>query len=125
MAKDITLGNPNGSSGCSNFVRGADNDVSFDDTGAHGVMTSVIERKGSNPFDASHGSNLYKLRSLSTRTPSEAEAEALDATQSLEDSSEIQQVDAVASTDTSTGRLYLDVSWKSGTGENQTSTTEV
>ncbi len=117
---DITLGNQNAANSCFNFVIGPDGDVQFDDTEAHAVMTSVIERKGSYWADRSHGSDLYKLRSLTSRTPSQAEAEALAATQSLEDSFAIQLVQAEASVSkTSRNRLNLDVRWKNGTGERQ------
>lgn len=117
---DISLGNQNATSGCFNFVRGADGDVQFDDTEAHAVMTSVIERKNSYWADRSHGSNLYKLRSLTTRTPSQAVAEALDAVQSLEDTFAIQQARAEAAVAKGKlNRLNLDVSWKNGSGEKQ------
>lgn len=126
MGKDLTLGARSDETGRFNFVRGADGDVSFDETGAHEVMTSIIERKGTNPFDRSHGSRLWKLRSLTSRTPSQAEAEALDATKSLEDAEEIQAVEAFAEADPRAGnRLQLEVSWKPGTGERQSVTTEV
>ncbi len=117
---DITLGNQNEANGCFNFVRGADGDVQFDDTEAHAMMTSVIERKKSYWADRSHGSNLYKLRSLTSRTPSQAVAEALDATQSLEAAFVVQQIRAEAAIDKrAINRLKLDVSWKNGTGERQ------
>ena len=126
MAIDITLGNRSEESGCFNFVRGADGDVSFDETGAHAVVTSVIERKGTNVFDRTHGSDLWKLRSLTSRTPSQAEAETLAACQPLEDANEVQQVEAFAEADPKAGnRLKLDVSWKPGTAERQTETVEV
>lgn len=124
--KDITLGARSEETGRFNFVRGSDGDVSFDETGAHEVMTSVIERKGTNPFDRTHGSRLYRLRSLTSRTPSQAEAEALDATSPSEAAEEIQQVEASAEADPRAGnRLQLTVSWKPGTGERQSVITEV
>jgi phage gp46-like protein len=117
---DITLGNQNAANGCFNFVRGADGDVQFDDTEAHAMMTSVIERKGSYWADRSHGSDLYKLRSLTSRTPSQAVAEALAATQALEDAFLVQLVQAEAAVDKRAhNRLKLDVSWKNGSGERQ------
>jgi phage gp46-like protein len=71
---DITLGNRNEYSKRFNFVRGDDGDVSFDDSEAHAVMTSVVERKRSYWADATHGSELFELRNLTSRTPSQAEA---------------------------------------------------
>lgn len=126
MALDITLGNRNNSNGCFNFVLGADGDVSFDETGAHGVVTSVLEHKNSYPFDRTHGTKLYLFRSLTSRTPSQAEAEALDGMKPMEDADEIQNSDALAAADSrALGRLLLDVSWKSGAGEQQSEQVEV
>ena len=124
MALDIALGNQNADNGCFNFVRGADGDVAFDETGAHGVVTSVVERKGTNVFDRSHGTNIWQMQSLTSRTPSQAEAEAIDGATSLEDAGEIQGLSATAAVG-SFGRLNLDVSWKSGDGELQSKTIEV
>jgi phage gp46-like protein len=123
---DISLGNPNPTTGAFNFVRGADGDVQFDDSGAHGVLTSVIERLGTNPFDSSHGSNIWQIRSLTSKTPSQTEASALAAVQPMVSAGEIQGVatDAAANSQ-NPNRLDLDVSWTSGTGKPQSKTTQV
>jgi hypothetical protein len=126
MAEDITLGEPNPMTGAFGFAWTADDDVSFDETGAHGVVTSIVEFKGTYPFDPTHGTHIYQQKSLTSRTPSQVEAEALDGTKPLEDADEIQNVEALAEADArALGRLSLDVSWKSGTGEQQQKTIEV
>jgi phage gp46-like protein len=112
---DITLGNRNGYTQRFNFVRGDDGDVSFDDTEAHAVMTSVIERKRSYWADPSHGSELFDLRNLTSRTPSQAESMVLDALSSLEQSNAITNVVAVARV-LSFGQLTVDITWNTPTG---------
>lgn len=113
---DITIGARNEFSKRFNFVRGADGDVSFDDTEAHAVITTCCEVKGTYWVDPSHGSRLSLLRSLTSRTPSQAEAETLDALQSLEADNSITGVAVVAAADRSNGRLSLDVSWTTPSG---------
>jgi phage gp46-like protein len=106
---DISIGNRNEYSKRFNFVRGADGDVAFDDTEAHAVITTYW-------FDPNHGSKLARLRSLTSRTPSQAEAEALDALLPLQADNSITAVAAVAAADRSNGRLSLDVSWTTPSG---------
>jgi len=113
---DITIGNRNENSKRFNFVRGADGDVSFDDTEAHAVVTTIIEVRKTYWVDANHGTNLSRLRNLTTRTPSQAEAEALDGLVALEQDNAIVDASAVASADRSNGRLALAVSWTTPSG---------
>lgn len=111
---DISLGNRSEATGRFNFVRAANGDVSFDDTQAHAVLTSSIERRGSYADDITHGSLLFQLQNLTSRTPSQSEAMVLDALQFLERSGQILNV-TVTSKGTSTsiggGKLGIDVSW--------------
>jgi phage gp46-like protein len=71
---DITLGNQNQLTKCFNFVRDSSGDVQFDDTEAHGVVTSAMEHLGSYWADYTHGGELYKLKFATSRAPSQAEA---------------------------------------------------
>lgn len=116
---DITLGNRSEATGRYNFVIGADGDVSFDDTEAHAVMTSIIEHQGSYWADANHGSKLYTLKNVSSRTPSQAEAMVHDGLQSLEDAKTIDAAATVVNATTvrgAVGRLDIDVSWATPAG---------
>lgn len=114
MKMDITLGARNEVTKRFNFVRGADNDVSFDDTEAHAVMTSVMEDKASCWYDPTHGSDLFLLENLTSRTPSQAEAMILDALTPLEAGAIVNPVaEAKAGTLSSTGggTLNAKVRW--------------
>jgi phage gp46-like protein len=122
---DITIGNQNPLTGRFNFVMGADGDVQFDTTQAHAVMTSVIERRGSYWADPTHGSDLFTLQHLLLRTPSQAEAMALDALIPLEESNAIGKVSAVASNNKDTGRLSVDLTWEAPGQDQSTVTVEV
>lgn len=113
---DITLGNRSADSGCFNFVLGADGDVSFDDTEAHAVMTTVVEDRGTYAIDADHGSDLYKIKSLTSRTPSQAESVALDALSQLESDHLIVAESTKVSATKRGNALFVDVSWESPTG---------
>lgn len=113
---DLSIGNRNQYNGRFNFVRGADGDVAFDDTEAHAVISSVEEVRGSYWADATHGSGLLLLRSLTSRTPSQAEADALDALDPLERANAIENVSATATADRRNGRLNLEVSWSTPSG---------
>lgn len=116
---DITLGNRSEATGRYNFVLGADGDVSFDDTEAHAVMTSIIEHRGTYWADANHGSDLYLLKNLSSRTPSQAEAMTHEGLQPLEDAKTIDESGTVVAATTArglVGRLDVDVSWATPAG---------
>jgi len=118
---DITMGNRSESSGRFNFVRGADGDVSFDDTETHAVMTSVIEQKRGYWANREHGTGLRQVKSLTRRTPSQVEAEAL---QGMESVREIRDDKANAIVERSNvGRLKLRLSWTAG-GIPQSATVE-
>lgn len=116
---DITLGNRSEATGRYNFVLGADGDVSFDDTEAHAVMTSVIEHKGKYWADASHGSDLYLLKSITSKTPSQAVALTHDGLQPLEDA---KMIDAASTTVNAAvvrgaaGRVDIDIGWTTPVG---------
>jgi phage gp46-like protein len=112
---DITLGARNEYTKRFNFVRGDDGDVAFDETEAHAVMTSVIERKRSYWADPTHGSELFDLRNLTSRTPSQAEAMVLDALSSLEQANAITNIVAVARVQ-AFGQLAVDVTWNTPSG---------
>ena len=123
---DITIGNRSQATGRFNFVRGEDGDVAFDETEAHAVMTSVIEKRGSYWADPEHGSDLFTLKNLTTRTPSQAEAMALEAVLPLEEANAISNVAARARAVRDTGRLELELAWQApGSEETNTATVEV
>lgn len=124
---DISLTNYNQQNGKYNFARGPDGDVAFDTTQAHSVMTSVIEKRNTYPFDRNHGSNLYQLRSATSKTPSQASALALDALLELERDREIVAPQATASFAKFSGisRLKLDVSWETPGGASIAATTYI
>lgn len=123
---DISIGNRSEATGRFNFVRGEDGDVQFDDTEAHAVITSVIEEKETWWADPTHGTNLRRLRSLTSRTPSQAEAEALDGLQPLIDDGAIEAVQADATaTVGQANRLDLTVSWSTPGARDQRQVVEV
>ena len=127
MAKDITLGNRSAATGRYNFVLGDDGDVSFDDTEAHAVLTSVIEHRGTYWADARHGSDLHTLKNLTSRTPSEAEAMVLDGLQPLEDGNVIDKsktaVAATRARGDGVGRLDIDIGWETPAGHRGSGST--
>lgn len=118
---DITLGSRDAVTGRFNFVLGADGDVSFDDTEAHAVMTSVAERRGSYWADPNHGSNLYTLSNITSRAPSLAEALAKDGVAALVRDGVIAGVTATASVRApgALNTLSLKLAWTLPTGETQ------
>ncbi len=108
------MGNRRESSGRFNFVQGTDGDVSFDDTEAHAVLTSSLEDRDSWAFDPQHGSELSTLRSLTTRTPSQAESMEQDALDGLVRANVIAPPTVAASgrvDSDGVARLNLDVRW--------------
>lgn len=119
---DISLGARRGN-GRFGFVRTADGDVQFDETEAHAVVTSSVERLASWPFDPTHGSKLYTLRNLTSATPSQAEAMALEAEAPLEAAGLVRGVSASAAAATAegqrTGRLDVKISWTTPGGQGQ------
>lgn len=124
---DIQLSNYNQQNGKYNFARGPDGDVAFDTTRAHAVMTSIIEKRNTYPFSRNHGSELYKLRSATSKTPSQAEALALDALLELERDREITNPSATATLTRQSGasRLSLDVAWNTPGGVPVSATTNI
>ena len=122
---DITLGSRNELTGRYNFVLDeTTNDISFDDTEAHAVVTSIIEAEGSWWADRRHGSKLRTLRNLTSRTPSQATAIALEALAPLEAANAIAGVrgtaPAVRAQGQLTGRLEEHTEWTTPTGEKRT-----
>lgn len=115
---DITIGNRSELSGRFNFVRGEDGDVKFDDTEAHEVVTSVIEKRRSYWANRNHGSDLRTLRSLTSRTPSQAEQTALASLDRAIQAQRITRVVATARAQRSRGRLLLDLRWTTPGGSN-------
>jgi phage gp46-like protein len=119
---DITLG-PRRSNGRFGFVKTADGDVQFDDTQAHAVVTSAVEQQGSWVFDPTHGSKLYTLRSLTAKTPSQAEAMVLEAEAPLEQDNAVVGVTASAKAELNqgqrTGRLDVQIKWTTPGGLSQ------
>lgn len=120
---DITMGSRSEKTGRFNFVRGADGDVSFDETRAHEVVTSVTETHGSWIHDETHGSKLRSLRKLSTATPSQADAMTLESLQTLEEDNEVVEPEANSVAEVvrgqRTGRLSIRVRWKTPSGEQR------
>lgn len=111
---DITLGNTSDASGRFNFVKDATGDVSFDVTQAHAVMTAAMERRGGYWAAPNQGSELSKIQSITTRTPSQSQAAVLDALTTLERNQVITNV-AVTSTVSRNkiggGALGITISW--------------
>ena len=94
------------------IARGADGDVAFDDTEAHAVVTSALEHRGAYWADRNHGSDLHQLRTLSSRTPSQAEAQVHAAEAQLLQEGTIESLQVTAKAPARTGRLELDVRWQ-------------
>jgi len=125
MTTDIALGEPSADTGRFNFVRGADGDVDFDATEAHAVVTSVLEERGGYWADPSHGSDLHRLKNLTTRTPSQAEAMVREALGPLESEQLIAGVAVSAAAARRRGRLGIDLNWTTPGGSGQSRTIEV
>jgi phage gp46-like protein len=127
---DISLGNRDARTGRFNFVIDpTTKDVQFDDTEAHAVMTSVMEDLGGYWADPAHGSELYKLKALSGRTPSVAEAMTLAALQTLEADNRITNVivrgKPLPTDGTRPTALNVDLSWRTPNGDLQGQSAEV
>lgn len=124
MAKlDIALGNRSESTGRFNFVRAANGDVSFDETQAHAVMTNCLERRNGYWANPNHGSLIWQLQSLTSRTPSQAQAMVLDALQFLEANGAITNVKVQATAAKNPiggGLLGVTVSWTTPSGKSGT-----
>lgn len=115
--EDISMGNISAETGRFNFVIGPDGDVSFDTTGAHAVLTSGIERRQSWWADETHGSDLFNLKSLTIDSRSQAEAMTMAAEQPLVDAGIIDNPEAHATSDRNLGRLAVNFSWNSPSGD--------
>lgn len=122
---DITLGNRNDGNGRFNFVIGDDGDVSFDDTEAHAVMTSCLEHYNGYAEDPTHGNKAHLLKSLTERTPSQAEAMTAETLQRLEEDGVISEVVVTATAERERGRLNVDVEWTTPNGVRQRQRVEV
>ena len=107
---DITLGNRSDATARFNFVKGADGDVSFDDTEGHAVMTSATEDKGGYWADPNHGNEAAQLKSLTSGTPSQAEAMTTDAEAPLVQAGSIENL-VVTSSRQGFGKLVTEISW--------------
>jgi hypothetical protein len=110
---DIALGNK-GATGRFGFVRDpVTHDVVFDDTEAHAVVTASVEERGSWAFDPTHGSDLHELVSVTSRTPSQAEAMESDALDALVRQNVIEADPAISATVRrgDANSLELDVAW--------------
>lgn len=126
---DIKLGNRSDITNRFNFVTDADGDIAFDDTCAHEVMTAVMERRNTYWDDAKHGSEVYQLTALTSRTPSQAESMVLDALDPLVRANKIVNpqcaATAVRSNGQLTGRLSVLIKWTTPSGLSQQQTTEL
>lgn len=120
---DIAIGARDQHTGRFNFVRDQiTNDVAFDQTEAHAVMTSALEDLGGYWADPNHGSELFRLENLSQKTPSLAEAMVGASLDSLERQGRIAAiaVEAEASQNSSgLGRLEVNLRWTGVNGSNQ------
>lgn len=121
---DITIGNRSEATGRFNFVRAEDGDVSFDDTEAHEVVTSVIEKRKTYWANRNHGSDLRTLRNLTSRTPSQAEQTALASLDEAIAARRIVKVVAQATADRPKGRLLLSLRWTTPSGSNGSAVVE-
>lgn len=126
---DITLGNRSEASKRFNFVRGADGDVSFDDTCAHEVMTALMEDRSTYVFDPNHGSEISTLANLTSRTPSQADAMGYDALRPLEKDNVITKAQVISERERilgqPTGRLLIKAKWTTPSGSEETAQAEV
>jgi len=112
MALDIALGERNPVNGRFGFKWDSIGDVEFDDTEAHSVMSLLVEQRARYwAASSTHGSNLYKIQSLTSLTPSRAEADALEALQPLIAAKRIKDVRAEAQVRRGSNRLVLNVYW--------------
>lgn len=106
-------------------------DVLFDQTQAYAVMTSIACKKNRYWADATHGSDLSDLKSVTrytpSPTPSQAVAMALDALVPIEPGAQ----NLITANPTASARvvalnglaaLELDVSWNTPGGQKQTRT---
>lgn len=122
---DITIGNRNELTKAFNFVKGPDGDVQFDTTAAHEVVTAVMEDLNGYWADSTHGSELYKLRKLSSRTPSQAEAMAVASLSTLERNNRINTPDATAALDKPNSAIGITLAWQTPSGVPQQEKVEV
>src|SRR5206468_3586114 len=88
-----------------------DGDVCFDSTEAHAVMTSALEDRGGYVFDLTHGSKIARIKSLTSRTPSQAQAAILESLAAQERSGSITNVSVRATALRTTGRLIVEIGW--------------
>ena len=93
-------------------------DVEFTDNESHAVLVCLIEWRAKwwADRDGTHGSQLYKVRSLTKGTSSQVEAYAREALQGLVDANRITITNLVAKSDKNNGRLWLTVDWTTPTG---------
>lgn len=112
MPLDIAIGrNQDARTGRWNFERTTSGDVAFDETQAHAVITSSLEYQGEYWADQSHGSTLHRIRTITSRTPSDAEQRERQALGPLERASLIVVGDVTGAADRRAARLSLDVNW--------------
>lgn len=119
MGKDISIGARSEATGRFNFVRDARGDVVFDSTETHAVLTNAMEQRGywANP---QHGTLIAQLKSLTSQTPSQAQAMVLDSLTALERANRITNVQVVASSARNAfgaGQLGIDIFWTTPDGK--------
>ncbi len=111
---DITL-SQNPVTGKFDFSWTASNDVAFDDTEAHAVVSLLVERRGLWHADPTRqrGSNLLAARSILARTASETKADAEQALQPLVVAGRIFALPSVPLVQTAIqgARLLMTVTW--------------
>lgn len=93
---------------------GPDGNPIFDSTEVHRVASLLLEHRAAWIVDTAgnRGSLLHTLRELRRRTPSQAEAMALEALAKAVNDGAIDNVDARARKVTTYGRLTLDIKWR-------------
>lgn len=97
-------------------------DISFDDTEAHAVVTSALEHRNGYWADPTHGGSLHSLRSLTSRTPSQAEAFVKDSLDALVQAGDISINNVVANANISSSgvaTLQVDLTWATPDGTIQ------
>jgi phage gp46-like protein len=125
LGQDVALGPSPSRVGRFGFVFGPDHDVTFDDTRAHSVVASVVDHRLGYWADPTEGSDLFRLRSLSSRAPSQAEAAAVDGLSTMVRAGDVQGVAVAARAFPQSGKLSLDVTWKSPDGQVLRQTLEI
>jgi hypothetical protein len=124
----LTLANYNQHTGRFNLpLNAAGNDVVFDDTQAYAVQTAAGCIKGGYIFDPLLGSDLNKLKHLTSRTPQQATSMILEAMDPLVRANKIQtpQVSPPQKVLSFVNALSIDMFWNTPGGAQQSGSVQL